>query len=199
MDGKGKRLSGALLVELGRNANENYMQLTSTYKAVEVSAPGVLRVVERQTPEPGVGQVRIRVEACGIYHTDAVTGTYSAAYKGRSRSKYKASSMTLEIGGERLRGRLRKADVWTSFDDQQQSNPKGKEMSVSSKPKRIGSGEPPAASTQAATGETSLGNVARDEKIRLRAYELYLERGGQPGLELDDWLQAELELQGGAL
>ncbi|HYM05658.1 MAG TPA: alcohol dehydrogenase catalytic domain-containing protein [Terriglobales bacterium] len=49
-----------------------------TYRAVEVSAPGVLRVVERQVAEPGAGQVRIRVEACGICHTDAstVTGTY---------------------------------------------------------------------------------------------------------------------------
>jgi alcohol dehydrogenase, propanol-preferring len=48
------------------------------YKAVEVSAPGVLRVVERQVSEPGAGQVRIRVEACGICHTDAstVTGAY---------------------------------------------------------------------------------------------------------------------------
>src|SRR5260370_4715609 len=42
-------------------------------KAVEVSAPGVLRVVERQVSEPGAGQVRIRVEACGICHTDAAT------------------------------------------------------------------------------------------------------------------------------
>src|SRR6202166_34008 len=49
-----------------------------TYKAVEVSAPGVLRIVERPISEPGPGQVRIRVEACGICHTDAatVTGTY---------------------------------------------------------------------------------------------------------------------------
>ncbi len=49
-----------------------------TYKAVEVSAPGALRVVERPVSEPGAGQVRIRVEACGICHTDAatVTGTY---------------------------------------------------------------------------------------------------------------------------
>jgi propanol-preferring alcohol dehydrogenase len=48
------------------------------YKAVEVSAPGVLRVVERSVSEPRTGQVRIRVEACGICHTDAatVTGTY---------------------------------------------------------------------------------------------------------------------------
>jgi propanol-preferring alcohol dehydrogenase len=52
--------------------------MKSTYQAVEVSAPGVLRLVERRIPEPGVGQVRLRVEACGICHTDAatVTGTY---------------------------------------------------------------------------------------------------------------------------
>jgi propanol-preferring alcohol dehydrogenase len=52
--------------------------MKSTYKAVEVSAPGILRVVERSVPEPGAGQVRIRVEACGICHTDAatVTGIY---------------------------------------------------------------------------------------------------------------------------
>ncbi|HTF66765.1 MAG TPA: alcohol dehydrogenase catalytic domain-containing protein, partial [Edaphobacter sp.] len=52
--------------------------MRDTYKAVEVSAPGMLRVVERQVSEPGAGQVRIRVEACGICHTDVatVTGTY---------------------------------------------------------------------------------------------------------------------------
>ncbi len=47
--------------------------MKATHKAVEVSAPGVLRVVERQVSEPGPGQVRIRVEACGICHTDAAT------------------------------------------------------------------------------------------------------------------------------
>ena len=46
-----------------------------TYKAVEVSAPGMLQVVERPVSEPGPGQVRIRVEACGICHTDAATVT----------------------------------------------------------------------------------------------------------------------------
>jgi propanol-preferring alcohol dehydrogenase len=52
--------------------------MKDTYTAVEVSAPDVLRVVERQVSEPGAGQVRIKVEACGICHTDAatVTGTY---------------------------------------------------------------------------------------------------------------------------
>jgi len=50
----------------------------STYTAVEVSEPGQPRVVQRRAAEPGLGQVRIQVEACGICHTDAttVTGTY---------------------------------------------------------------------------------------------------------------------------
>jgi Protein of unknown function (DUF2934) len=33
----------------------------------------------------------------------------------------------------------------------------------------------------------------REQEIRLRAYEIYLARGSQPGDELEDWLQAERE------
>ena len=33
-----------------------------------------------------------------------------------------------------------------------------------------------------------------EERIRLRAHQLYIERGNQSGSELDDWLQAEEEL-----
>jgi D-arabinose 1-dehydrogenase-like Zn-dependent alcohol dehydrogenase len=47
--------------------------MKDSYKAVEVSAPGTLRVVERPVREPGEGQVRIRVEACGVCHSDAAT------------------------------------------------------------------------------------------------------------------------------
>ena len=52
--------------------------MRDTYKAVEAASPGVLRVVERSVSEPGADQVRMRVEACGICHTDAatVTGSY---------------------------------------------------------------------------------------------------------------------------
>jgi hypothetical protein len=32
------------------------------------------------------------------------------------------------------------------------------------------------------------------EQIQLRAYEIYLERRGAPGNELQDWVQAEREL-----
>ena len=43
-------------------------------RAVQVSrAGGPLEVVERDVPEPGRGQVRIRVQACGVCHSDAVT------------------------------------------------------------------------------------------------------------------------------
>lgn len=34
------------------------------------------------------------------------------------------------------------------------------------------------------------------EEIQRRAYELYLQRGGQEGYALDDWLKAENELRG---
>ena len=54
-------------------------------------------------------------------------------------------------------------------------------------------------SQQEGTGEVSIANGARSEEIRCRAYEIYLERGQQPGRDLDDWLQADRELQGGVL
>ena len=51
------------------------------------------------------------------------------------------------------------------------------------------------ASSNHGTGEISVGSAARDEQISRRAYEIYLERGAQPGREVDDWLQAEHELE----
>jgi D-arabinose 1-dehydrogenase-like Zn-dependent alcohol dehydrogenase len=42
-------------------------------KAVQVSKPGGnFEIVERPIPQPGRGQVRIKVEACGICHSDAL-------------------------------------------------------------------------------------------------------------------------------
>jgi hypothetical protein len=45
------------------------------------------------------------------------------------------------------------------------------------------------------TTSAEIENPAPQEEIRRRAYEIYLERGEQPGCDLDDWLQAERELQ----
>ena len=42
-------------------------------KAVQISKPkGNFEIVERPVPQPGRGQVRIKVEACGICHSDAL-------------------------------------------------------------------------------------------------------------------------------
>ena len=43
-------------------------------RAVQVSQPkGKLELVEREIPQPGAGMVRIKVEACGVCHSDTVT------------------------------------------------------------------------------------------------------------------------------
>ena len=43
-------------------------------QAVQVPQPGAdFELVERDIPEPGPAQVRIRVQACGICHSDVVT------------------------------------------------------------------------------------------------------------------------------
>ncbi|MFL5379691.1 MAG: alcohol dehydrogenase [Myxococcales bacterium] len=52
-----------------------------TMKAVQVSrANGPFEVVEREIPEPGPGQIRVKVEACGVCHSDAMVK--AAAFPG---------------------------------------------------------------------------------------------------------------------
>src|SRR5882724_5164524 len=42
-------------------------------RAIQVAAPrGPFEIVEREVPEPGTGEVRIKVEACGICHSDSL-------------------------------------------------------------------------------------------------------------------------------
>ncbi|HSF14561.1 MAG TPA: alcohol dehydrogenase [Vicinamibacteria bacterium] len=43
-------------------------------KVAQVPGPGAdFQIVEREVPEPSAGQVRIKVQACGICHSDVVT------------------------------------------------------------------------------------------------------------------------------
>jgi D-arabinose 1-dehydrogenase-like Zn-dependent alcohol dehydrogenase len=43
-------------------------------KAAQVPRPGAdFEIVEREIPKPGVGQVRIKVQACGVCHSDVLT------------------------------------------------------------------------------------------------------------------------------
>jgi propanol-preferring alcohol dehydrogenase len=44
-----------------------------TYRAFEVSGSHDFALVDRELRDPGPGQVRIRVEACGVCHSDAAT------------------------------------------------------------------------------------------------------------------------------
>ena len=62
------------------------------------------------------------------------------------------------------------------------------------KAKTIGSTD----STQPGTAveeREHLLHSTREQEIRNRAYEIYLQRGAQPGYEVEDWLQAERELR----
>jgi len=61
----GKRLSG--IPEVGRRAMSNMRSVRAT------RAKGPLEFVEVPIPQPGPGSVRIKVEACGICHSDSVT------------------------------------------------------------------------------------------------------------------------------
>src|SRR5215510_8101826 len=43
-------------------------------RSIQVSKPkGPLELVEKEIPEPGTRQVRIKVLACGICHSDSIT------------------------------------------------------------------------------------------------------------------------------
>jgi propanol-preferring alcohol dehydrogenase len=46
--------------------------MKDTYRAIEISKPGTFTEVRRPLQDPGPNQVRIRVEACGVCHTDSL-------------------------------------------------------------------------------------------------------------------------------
>ena len=49
------------------------MATNSTYRAVHAVSPGRLELTVKPLRSPGPGQVRIRVEACGVCHSDSAT------------------------------------------------------------------------------------------------------------------------------
>ncbi len=71
-------------------------------------------------------------------------------------------------------------------------------MTSQGRSKQSKASEVGASPIQAHPEDTSSNHTPNCEEIRLRAYEIYLERGSHPGNELDDWLQAEHELDGRA-
>ena len=65
---------------------------------------------------------------------------------------------------------------------------------MSSKPKTSNHIEVSQPSSEVGKDRREVENLASEREIERRAYEIYLERGEQPGRDLDDWLQAEHEL-----
>ena len=46
---------------------------TATMRAAQISQPGGdFEIVDRQIPQPDAGQVRIKVKACGVCHSDSL-------------------------------------------------------------------------------------------------------------------------------
>jgi D-arabinose 1-dehydrogenase-like Zn-dependent alcohol dehydrogenase len=55
-------------------------------RAVEVTSPrGPFKVVERETPQPGPRQVRIKVQACGFCHSASEAYERMVSNKARFR------------------------------------------------------------------------------------------------------------------
>jgi propanol-preferring alcohol dehydrogenase len=48
-------------------------QVQSTYRAVQAVSPGKLELTDKPLLDPPAGHVRIRVEACGVCHSDSAT------------------------------------------------------------------------------------------------------------------------------
>jgi hypothetical protein len=71
-----------------------------------------------------------------------------------------------------------------------------KETNMASTAKTIGSGDPTQPDTAVEERDRSLQSTKeqKEQEIRNRAYDIYQQRGGQPGYEVEDWLQAESEL-----
>jgi hypothetical protein len=55
-----------------------------------------------------------------------------------------------------------------------------------------------AASDRAPKARPDAASHITETEIARRAYDLYLTRGGEPGHDVDDWLQAEQELRSNA-
>src|ERR1700740_2278732 len=54
------------------------MEVGSTYRAIQAVSQGRLELTEKTLQAPGPGKVRIRVEACGVCHSDS--GTVEALF-----------------------------------------------------------------------------------------------------------------------
>lgn len=69
---------------------------------------------------------------------------------------------------------------------------------MNAKDKATGSLEPQAPTVPPHRDNISTHSTPNHDEVKRRAYEIYLERGGLPGHELEDWFQAEREIESAA-
>ena len=69
---------------------------------------------------------------------------------------------------------------------------------MKSKDKTTGTLELEANTVPSHRDRISTRGTPNHDEVKRRAYEIYLERGGLPGQELEDWVQAEREIESAA-
>src|SRR5215467_4391187 len=86
--------------------------MNATYKAIEVSKPGEFSQVQKPLLDPGPNQVRIRVAACGVCHSDS--GTVEGLFRlgGRACQGMKWSGGSMPWAPVSRAGRL--VSAWVS-------------------------------------------------------------------------------------
>lgn len=88
-------------------------------RVVQVPRPnGPLEIVERDIPEPGAGFVRIKVQACGVCHSDSVTkeGLFPVS-STRGFPDMKSSESLMPSGRALTYGKPANALAWAGMAD----------------------------------------------------------------------------------
>ena len=66
----------------------------ATMKSARISKPGAaFEIVEREIPKPGAGEVRIKVQACGVCHSDVLTKDFLTSFQLLAQSGGKEHAM----------------------------------------------------------------------------------------------------------
>src|SRR4029077_15905783 len=77
-------------------------------KAAQISAPhGGFQLVERDIPEPGARQVRVKVEACGICHSDVLVKMVYGPAANTHAYRVKRSPVASMLSGATSRNGLK--------------------------------------------------------------------------------------------
>jgi D-arabinose 1-dehydrogenase-like Zn-dependent alcohol dehydrogenase len=68
--GASNRAVALLRISTNSKSEEGNKQMAKNLAALVSKAGGEFELVEREIPQPGTGEIRIKVEACGICHSD---------------------------------------------------------------------------------------------------------------------------------